>query len=811
MSDQLFSLSEKFNNTIFRIPDYQRGYAWRESQLIDFWEDLINLNPEHYHYTGMLSLKRATKEEVSKWGDDKWIVEQCGYKPYYVVDGQQRLTTCVILINEIINIAEKYNVDSILSRTLDEVKSQYILKRSANKINSSYLFGYEIDNPSFKCLRYEILGEENAPELEQTFYTQNLLFAKSFFEKHLQEVYDDKNKGFEYIERIYQKLTTKFMFNVHEIEKDFDVFVAFETMNNRGKKLSNLELLKNRLIYLTTLYKDEVLDESGKEKLRKDINDSWKEVYHQLGRKKDRPLNDDEFLRSHWSLYFTYSRNTGDDYVKYLLKNKFTPRNVFDDTVEFSQEDIETIQESEFEEDEDYQVEEKVDNKKLKYTEIQDYVKSLNFFAKFWYYTYYPFESTTLTRDEKIWVDKLNNVGINYFRPLVMVALSKKSKNENDRLNLLKAIERFIFIYFRLGMFQASYKSSQFMLMAKQLLKNEISFETITETLESYSDDTELMQEALEKFRSRMKRNYNNYDGYYSWRDLRYFLYEYELSISDVGINKIDEKDYFAKTTKDKVSIEHIYPQTPDEWYWVNTYRDYSESEKKLLAQSLGNLLPLSRSINSSLQNYIFEVKKKRYEDNSFSASEVARNKDWSPKEIYNRGVKLFEFMAKRWQIDLMPEDIDDLLNISFVKEERDVSAEIPYFEKVVKKEVKEKKGKKVGNAPITLEEFLSDKNEELVSLFKKLLDKILAVCPDTQLHVLPQYVGLRKGKWYYADLDIQRKRIRVMSLKPDKEYSIGESVPDKFLWALKYRIFTDNEKDIDEIVEIVKESYDKR
>ncbi|MBS3948990.1 MAG: hypothetical protein KGZ57_11975 [Dethiobacter sp.] len=34
---------------------------------------------------------------------------------------------------------------------------------------------------------------------------------------------------------------------LHEIEDDYDVFVAFETMNNRGKKLTNLELLKNRL------------------------------------------------------------------------------------------------------------------------------------------------------------------------------------------------------------------------------------------------------------------------------------------------------------------------------------------------------------------------------------------------------------------------------------------------------------------------------------------------------------------------------------------------------------------------------------
>ncbi len=49
------------------------------------------------------------------------------------------------------------------------------------------------------------------------------------------------------IEKLYKRLTLKLMFNLHEIEDDYDVFVAFETMNNRGKKLSNLELLKTDL------------------------------------------------------------------------------------------------------------------------------------------------------------------------------------------------------------------------------------------------------------------------------------------------------------------------------------------------------------------------------------------------------------------------------------------------------------------------------------------------------------------------------------------------------------------------------------
>ena len=90
-------------------------------------------------------------------------------------------------------------------------------------------------------------------------------------------------------------ITKKFLFNEYIIKYEFDVFVAFETMNNRGKKLSDLELLKNRLIYLSTLYTDDELDRAGRTSLRDSINDAWKEVYRQLGHNKLKPLNDDDF------------------------------------------------------------------------------------------------------------------------------------------------------------------------------------------------------------------------------------------------------------------------------------------------------------------------------------------------------------------------------------------------------------------------------------------------------------------------------------------------------------------------------------
>jgi uncharacterized protein with ParB-like and HNH nuclease domain len=91
--NELQSLSQIFQNKLFRIPDYQRGYAWQDPQLRDFWEDLLNLQTDRNHYTGLLSMKAMNRDEKKKLdADDQWLLDS-GFKPYQIVDGQQRLTT----------------------------------------------------------------------------------------------------------------------------------------------------------------------------------------------------------------------------------------------------------------------------------------------------------------------------------------------------------------------------------------------------------------------------------------------------------------------------------------------------------------------------------------------------------------------------------------------------------------------------------------------------------------------------------------------------------------------------------------------
>src|SRR3989344_4986033 len=319
-NNSLKSVADVFERNVFRIPDYQRGYSWANKQLSDFWDDLQNLSKGHPHYTGVLTLEKVNKEVFSKWDEDLWLIEGKGYTSYYVVDGQQRLTTIVIFIQAIMERLEDNEKLNYTSKK--EIIEKYIAQSKDGGISQSFIFGYEKDNPSYEFLKTRIfLASSNANQDIETLYTANLERTKKYVKKKINDF------TFEEIENLFKKVTQFLKFNVYEIEEDLDVFVAFETMNNRGKKLSNLELMKNRLIYLSTLLKTEQYEKNA---LRTNINNAWKVIYEYLGKSKSNPLDDDTFLKNHWIMYFKYSRKTANDYTKFLLEEHFIVKRVID-------------------------------------------------------------------------------------------------------------------------------------------------------------------------------------------------------------------------------------------------------------------------------------------------------------------------------------------------------------------------------------------------------------------------------------------------------------------------------------------------
>lgn len=622
MSDsKLQSLSEIFNNRIFRIPDFQRGYSWEERQLDDFWEDIQNLHPNKVHYIGLLTVEpisNADIQDVEKWKDDLWLLKK-GMTAYYVIDGQQRLTTIIILLHEILRTFSENEGINFGSKS--EWTDRF-LYRSFNQIYKSFVFGYEKDNPSDEFFKTRILEQESssADKYPETLYTANLMFAKEYFAEKL------KKLSKEHKEEIFDKVVNKLKFNYYEIDDSLDVYVTFETMNNRGKDLSHLELLKNRLIYLSTLLHE---SDETKSRLRKDINETWKTIYEYLGKNKANPLDDDDFLFNHWIMYYTYDRSQSDVYADFLLKRKFTAKNVINDI--------------------------------LTINDIKDYIDSLAKCVKKWYYIY-NIEKSDYSERIKEQIQKLERVGMGAFPPMIMAVFTKESQ-EDYICEFLDACERFNFLVFAISHRSSNTQNSNIYRMTREYYVGDTDIETITDSIDFLTDGEDENYYRgwfdLERFKNHIKELFlkNDKDGFYSWNGLRYFLYEYELYLQNNANTKVRWEDFSKRSKED--TIEHIYPQSATGEYWKERFGHLKPTEKRLFLNSLGNLLLLSRSKNSKLQNFDFDRKKCLknkdgkdigYYNGSYSEIEVSKQTEWTPEQIKERGLLMLQFMEYRWK-----------------------------------------------------------------------------------------------------------------------------------------------------------------
>ena len=590
--NKLQSLSEIFNERFFRIPDFQRGYSWSKDQLEDFWEDLELLREGSSHYTGVLSIQAVDKELVKNrdiWRDDIPLFDG-GYKAFYLIDGQQRLTTSIILINEILR---RVTGDEFVLKGLREWRNKF-LYRTHGDTNKSYIFGYEKDNPSYEFFKTKILNQissASANEPDITFYTKNLEYAKKFFESKIAKM--DQRE----LETLFKKVVFNFKFNLYEIDNELDVSVTFETMNNRGKPLSSLELLKNRLIYLATLLEDAHEGEA----LRRDVNNVWKTLY------------------------------------EYLVNGTLTGR------------------------------------------DIKEYIDSLQKSIKLWVYIknarFSPFQENT-----KEWLNKLERLGTNFFTPLLMAIMNRY--DEYQFLPLVKKIERFIFLCFKMSQRRADTMNNSIYRLANDVFLEEKSIDDVmnilTESEEKFID--------LSNFKNYIDDKYNNDEGFYAWNGLNYFLYEYELYLQQQarGESKVKWVDVKNET------IEHIFPQNPSDASWKKDVADAVNGKKKRvyrLLHSLGNLLLLSQSKNSALSNKEFLVKVRSMDKNgaeigyfngSYSEIEISNKDRWTAKDIEERGIKMLKFIEDRWNINLEEHgfNINDVLGLYVLDDEAEKALE---------------------------------------------------------------------------------------------------------------------------------------
>ncbi|GAA7311063.1 DUF262 domain-containing HNH endonuclease family protein [Helicobacter pylori] len=588
---KLLDLDGVIEKGVFEIPSYQRGYAWQKEQLQDFWNDLEHVSKlgNQFHYMHSLTLRESENEFESS--------------AFEIIDGQQRLATSLILLG-------------LLAKTTQNKDKKYSL------INLEPILSYNYYGLSeaFRAITEE---EKDLEAFKTSFYAKNLIDAYAFFKEKI----SDTPVGT--LEKMFDALIKKMLFSVVGLNDNrIDPFSSFETINNRGKDLSTLELLKNRLHFVA----HKICDGKKLEKLQQEINDTYTLIYHDLRQFEDDHL--EGFLK-HFVAYYYGEKG---DFKKRLLEMEFNAHKRYTDNTNFDDE----------------------------YEKIDDLLFYLSYSSKVWNFLHTLDEkSITLIIDDNKKLEmeitpkmrnllekmrRLNALSDNAFLPLLLSLLTiqraGKSANEQpyttqELEDLLEYLERFGFlIYGVAGKNTAKNEWIELAFMAFKAYREgegNITIEYIP-TLEKnfFNRQGNSALELLEEYIHSKK----NTEKWYKWgKALNYLLYEYELHHNPETTLNFDSSIE---------SIEHILPQKPDQGY---SDKEKNWAKNPHIVHALGNLLLIPKNANSSLSNKPFDEKRKEYIKGSYSEKEVAKNASFGVAQIKERSEKLLDFLIAHYRI----------------------------------------------------------------------------------------------------------------------------------------------------------------
>ncbi|QQW78021.1 DUF262 domain-containing protein [Helicobacter pylori] len=599
---ELLNLDGVIEKGVFEIPSYQRGYAWQERQLKDFWNDLEHVSKlgDKFHYMHSLTLRELENEFESN--------------AFEIIDGQQRLATSLILLG-------------LLAKTTQNKDPKYSL------INLEPILSYKYYGLSeaFRAITEE---EKDLEAFKTSFYAKNLIKAYEFF----QEKISDTPVGT--LEKMFDALIKKMLFSVVGLNDNrIDPFSSFETINNRGKDLSTLELFKNRLHFVA----HKICDGKKLEKLQNEINDTYTRIYYDLRYFKDDHL--EGFLK-HFVAYYYGEKG---DFKKRLLEMEFNAHKRYTDNTNFDDE----------------------------YEKIDDLLFYLSYSSKVWHFLHTLDEKSIalifddnrklemeITPKMRGLLDKmrrLNALSDNAFLPLLLslltIQLVGRSANEQpyttqELEGLLEYLERFGFLIY--GVAGKNTAKNEWIELAFEAFRayrygeENIVIEKLPTLKKSFfnrqgNSGLELLEEYI--------HSKKNTEKWYQWgKALNYLLYEYELYHNPETTLNFDSSIE---------SIEHILPQNPDQGY---SAKEKSWAKNPNIVHALGNLLLIPKNANSSLSNKPFEEKRKAYLKGSYSEKEVAKNASFGVAQIKERSEKLLDFLIAHYRIA-------ELVNESAIKD----------------------------------------------------------------------------------------------------------------------------------------------
>lgn len=235
------------------VPSYQRAFAWeipkenrnRPTQVDVFIHDLdeyLKSNPTSSYYFG------------------HFLFEKKGDFTFNIIDGQQRLTSIVIFLSSLFK-----KLKECKQLTEDE---EVLFENTIKRRSTIHFETVDYDNLLFKD--YVITQDKRDKNGIDTESGKRIVEAFDYFNIVL------KNKTVDYCIRML-KAVTMAVCTTHEVIDESEAIQMFIFQNNRGKKPTNLEIIKAQFMYQVHLYGGD-----EKEAIIKDIKERFEKIYKSI-------------------------------------------------------------------------------------------------------------------------------------------------------------------------------------------------------------------------------------------------------------------------------------------------------------------------------------------------------------------------------------------------------------------------------------------------------------------------------------------------------------------------------------------------
>jgi len=265
----------------YLVPLFQRPYSWEKQQWENLWNDLIDLTEQETmtpHFMGSI----VTLQTIS-------VPE--GVSKYLLIDGQQRLTTILIL----------------LAVVRDRAKQQKETNKLAEQINNTILINpyetglelYKLQPTQADRWSFHHIIDQGSPNSETSLINE----CYRFFDKKLSQ------KNIE-LSLIKTAIISGFSLVSILLDKDENPHLVFESLNAKGKPLSQADLIRNYFFM-----------KINEEEQQKNYAKYWEPMQAALGD------NLTEFIRHY---LMKYGREVKNDQVYLTLKDRVNVKNALE-------------------------------------------------------------------------------------------------------------------------------------------------------------------------------------------------------------------------------------------------------------------------------------------------------------------------------------------------------------------------------------------------------------------------------------------------------------------------------------------------